>query len=148
MKNEKVNVRIELIQGGKVLSFDTELSAGSKIDHVAGTIAFRIIGLFQKSKKFGIKLGGFSFARKFDVKLVIAGNEVTGSQVILNGSMQFGLTLQDSEKSVTTFGAFIEELISDVMIGTSQMEIAIGDLLDAIGFKSEEIPAQIEETKE
>lgn len=94
----KTVVRIELTQKGKTISFNTEISDSCKVDQVAGTIAFRVISLFQKAKKFKINLDGFSFARKFDVKVIIEGKEASGTQVILNGSMEFGLTLQNNEK--------------------------------------------------
>lgn len=69
---------------------------------------------------------GFSFARKFDVKLEINGQEVDGTNTILNGVMKFGLTLQSSEKtrdaSMERFVAFITELVEEVINGTSQAE--------------------------
>ena len=131
---EKTTVRIELLQNGKAVHFSTDLSDDLKIPAVAATLAHRVVSLFQKAKKFRINLNGFSFARKFDVKIVIGGTEATGTGVILNGSMQFGLTLQDTEKSVRNFAEFIDELVTEVMTGASKVELdTIEELIE--GFK-------------
>lgn len=128
---EKTTIRIELVQKENVVHFDTELSDNLKIPAVTATLAHRIVSLFQKAKKFNINLNGFSFARKFDVKIVIGGTEATGTGVILNGSMQFGLTLQDTEKSVRNFAEFLDELVTEVMTGASKDELAtIDELLE------------------
>lgn len=134
-------IRIDLIQGEKIISFNAELSENLNISQVAGTLALRIVGLFQKVKKFNFKLDGFSFARKFDVKIIVEGKEASGSAVILNGSMQFGITLQNTDKSVTTFGEFVHELVNDVMTGAGNMEIDLPELLAEVGLSVEEVPA-------
>lgn len=131
--NATKQIRIDLIQGDKVVTFTTEMSENANISTVSGTLSLRIVTLFQKVKKFGFKLDGFSFARKFDTKITIEGAEVSGTDTILNGSMRFGITLQNSENSVERFGAFVHELVSEVMTGTGKMEIELSELLDEVG---------------
>ena len=62
---------------------------------------------------------GFSFARKFDVKITIDGKSADGTKTILNGLMRFAITLQDNEKSIERFNGFITELVLDVLTGES-----------------------------
>lgn len=129
---ENKSIKIELIQNGHIVSFSTEIN-DQKLSVIAGTIALRIVTMFQNIKKYKVNLNGFSFARKFDVKLIIEGKEVSGTQAILNGTIKFGLTLQNNEKSVAIFGDFIKGLVCDVLTGQSEAEIEIEDLLDEVG---------------
>lgn len=118
-------VKISLIQDKGTLEFSTPLRAKKNVETIAGTLSARIVALWLKSRKYKMNLG-FSFARKFDVKLEINGQEVDGTNTILNGVMKFGLTLQSSEKtrdaSMERFVAFITELVEEVINGTSQAE--------------------------
>lgn len=130
MKNKVI--RIELIQKGHVITFTTEIN-DEKLSVIAGTIAFRIVTMCQKVRKFKMNLNGFSFSRKFDVQLTIEGESANGTQTIANGSVHFGLTLQDKENSVERFGDFIKELVCDILTGTSKAEIELGELLEEVG---------------
>lgn len=131
MKNK--NIRIDLIQKDSVLSFTVEME-NEKLSVIAGTIAFRVVTMCQKVRKFKMNLNGFSFARKFDVQLTIEGESTNGTQVIANGTVAFGLTLQDKEQSIEKFGEFIKELVCDIMTGQSKAEVELTDLLEEVGY--------------
>lgn len=115
------SVRIELTNQSdstKSVSIETEIES-ENIQEVANTTAARILSLYKKAKKFKQSIG-FTFARKFDVKLVIDGYEVNGTQTILGGAMEFSITVQNSENSVNKFVEFINELTFDCLTQSSR----------------------------
>jgi len=118
-------IKITLIQEKGQLEFSTPIRAKKNVETIAGTLAARIIALHLKARKYKMNLG-FSFARKFDVKLEIGGKELDGTTAIMNGIVKFGITLQTAEKnrdaSWEKFAMFIEELVDEVMNGTAQAE--------------------------
>ena len=125
----KQTIKIELLQASNSpLVYSTEISDRAKNSVISGTLAFRIITLFQKARKYKMNLGGFSFARKFDVKITIQGVEASGTEVNGAGSIKFGITLQGNEKSVDQFHNFINDLVLDIMLGTSQVEDTFAEL--------------------
>lgn len=122
-------VKIELLQGdNSPLVFSTEISERAKLDVISGTLAFRIITLFQKARKYKMNLGGFSFARKFDVKITIQGAEASGTEIAGMNVVKFGITLQANEKSFENFHGFINDLVLDIMTGQSQLEDTFAEL--------------------
>lgn len=130
---KKQVIKIELLQGdNSPLVFSTEINERAKNDVVSGTLAFRIITLMQKTKKYRMNLGGFSFARKFDVKITIQGVEASGTEVVGKDVVKFGITLQANENSAERFHAFINELVLDIMLGTSQLEDTFAELKDEL----------------
>lgn len=123
-------IKIELLQGdGSPVVASTELDGRCKLDKVSGTLAFRILKLRQKAQKFRMNLGGFSFARKFDVKISIAGKSASGTESIGLGSIKFGITIQNNEKSAMRFHSFIEELVSELLCEDSKIIDTFDELL-------------------
>lgn len=124
-------VKIELLQGeNSPLVFSTPVES-NKLDEISGTLAFRIITLMKKARKYKMNIG-FSFARKFDVRLTIDGVSTDGTNALLNGLMKFSITLQDNEKSMERFHGFIEELVLEVATGQSALEGTFAELLEEI----------------
>jgi len=124
-------IKIELLQGENApLVFSTPIES-NKLDEISGTLAFRIITLMQKAKKYKMNMG-FSFARKFDVRLTIDGVSVDGTNAILNGLMKFSITLQDRPESMERFHGFIEELVLEVATGQSDLEGTFEELKEEI----------------
>lgn len=122
-------VKIELLQGdNSPLVFSTEISESAKLSKISGTLAFRIILLFQKAKKYRMNLGGFSFARKFDVRITVQGVCASGTEIVGKDVIKFGITLQANENSVERFHDFIKDLVIDILTGESQMEGDFADL--------------------
>lgn len=127
MAQVRKTVTVQLVQGNKGLSFPLEIES-NRIDEIGGTIAHRIKALFLKSKKYKMNLG-FSFARKFDVKISIDGQSIDGTTSILNGAMEFGLTIQNNKESLTRFVNFIDELTTDLLTGTSNEVYTLDEVL-------------------
>ena len=125
---------ITLVQGEQKLIFDTFIES-DKITEVSGTLAARIIALMVKSRKYKMNLG-FSFSRKFDVQISVEGlGEANGTETILNGLMQFGITLGLNEGSVQRFGSFIHELVFSVLVkDTVDNKEFEGELLEVLDF--------------
>jgi hypothetical protein len=122
-------IKVQLVQQGnesKNLTFTGQIEA-NKNTEIGGTIAGRILKLHRNARIFKQKLN-FSFARKFDVKLSINGKEISGSD-LLNGVIDFGLTVQNNEKSIEKFCAFIESLVTDVLTGENHAIYEMDEVL-------------------
>jgi hypothetical protein len=128
------NVSISLIQGDANLVFNTELSTRN-FTEISGTLSGRILSLMFRKKKYNMNLGGFSFARKFDVRIEIDGQGTSGTECIANGLVQFGITIQNNEKSFEKFHGFIGELIEDILTGRNVLEGTLEEILDAYGIQ-------------
>ena len=126
------NVSINLIQGEAKLVFNSELSSRN-FTEISGTLSGRILSLMTRKKKYNMNLGGFSFARKFDVRIEIDGQGASGTETIANGLVQFGITIQNNEKSFERFHGFIGELIEDILTGRNVLEGTLDEMLEAYG---------------
>lgn len=125
-------IKVELIQQGneaKNLVFTGQIEA-DKITEIGGTIAHRILKLYKNAKLYKQKLN-FTFARKFDVKLTIDGEEISGSS-LMNGVINFGLTVQNKEKSIEQFCNFIDTLVTDVLTGENQAIYEMDEVLNEV----------------
>lgn len=121
-------IKIELLQGENApLVFMTELSKDAKLDEVSGTLAYRILKLREKVKKYRINLG-FSFARKFDVQITIDGQSANGTEVNMASTVKFGVTVQSNDKSYKDFHGFISELVEAILTGENKAEGVYNDL--------------------
>lgn len=122
-------IKIELLQGdNSPIVISTELTEACKLKEVSGTLAYRLLKLRLKAKKFRMNLGGFSFARKFDVKISIGEKFASGSESIGLSAVQFGITIQDKEESQERFHGFISELVNDILCGDSKIEGEFAEL--------------------
>ena len=128
------NVSINLVQGESSINFNTELSSRN-FTEISGTLSGRILALMVRKKKYNMNLGGFSFARKFDVRIAIDGQSADGTNVIANGVVQFGITIQNNEKSFEKFHGFIGELVEDILTGRNVLEGTLEEILDAYGIQ-------------
>lgn len=128
------NVSINLVQGENSINFNTELSSRN-FTEISGTLSGRILALMVRKKKYNMNLGGFSFARKFDVRIAIDGQSADGTSVIANGVVQFGITIQNNEKSFEKFHGFIGELVEDILTGRNILEGTLEEILDAYGIQ-------------
>lgn len=129
----KQTIKIELLQGdNSPLVFSTEISEDAKMDVVSGTLAFRIITLFQKARKYRMNLGGFSFARKFDVKITINDVVLSGTEVNGMSSVKCGVTLQANEKSFDHFHGFLSDIVTAMFTGQHKLEGDFADLKDEL----------------
>lgn len=121
-------VTIKLIQSENVLTFSTELQT-ELTSEIAGTLSGKIIALMVRAKKYKMNLG-FSFNKKFDVEIIINGESASGTKVLLNGLMRFGITLKESVQSVNNFHSFITELVTDIATGRNLIEGELDEVLE------------------
>lgn len=124
-------IKITLVQKENELVFSTPVES-QKIDEISGTLSARIIALMVKSRKFKMNLG-FSFSRKFDVKIEIDGIEASGTETILNGLVKFGIAVQTNEASMDRFAEFIGELVNEILTGKNQLEGTFDELKEELG---------------
>lgn len=118
-------VKLELIQGDNNPLVFTRTIDTDVITEVSGTIVQNVLNLYAKTKKFKMNIG-FSFARKFDVKVTIDGVESSFNKVIASESVKFGITL--GEKSVERFAEFIHEFVTDCMTQQSDMVVDLEEI--------------------
>lgn len=123
-------VSINLVQGDSCINFSTQIES-IRFDEISGTLSGRILALMVRKKKYNINLGGFSFARKFDVRIAIDGIEASGTNTITNGVVQFAITIQNNEKSFQKFHGFIHELVEDILSGRNVLEGTLDEMLEA-----------------
>lgn len=130
---KKQTIKIELLQGdNSPLLFAIEMSADANLSEVSGTLAFRIMKLREKVAKYKMNLGGFSFSRKFDVKISVGGTSASGTEVLGLSSIKFGITLQANEASADRFHDFLNELVLAVLTGEDQIEGTFSELKDEL----------------
>jgi len=116
-------VKIQLLQGDKSpITVKTELTKDATLTEVSGTLAFRLIKLRQNAAEYKMNLGGFSFARKFDVRIAIDEVQTDGTTLLGHGEVVFSITLQNNEKSFNNFHKFIAKLTDDILTGESKIE--------------------------
>ncbi len=123
-------VSINLVQGEACINFSTQIES-IRFDEISGTLSGRILALMVRKKKYNINLGGFSFARKFDVRICIDGVEASGTNTIANGVVQFAITIQNNENSFNKFHGFISELVEDILSGRNVLEGTLDEILEA-----------------
>lgn len=112
-------IRIDLVQGEKMLTFEESVES-RKLDEISGTLAYNILTLRQDAKEFGVKLD-FSFARKFDVKIIIDGIEKSTSE-LFKSKVKFPCTVQSTDKSYEKFHKFIHRLVMNLLAGADRVE--------------------------
>lgn len=127
-------IKIELSQGENTPIVMSEQVESNKLTEVSGTLAYRILKLRQNAKRFKMNLGGFSFARKFDVKITIGENSASGTDTLGRSVVKFGITIQSKETSADNFNDFIGMLINDILCGDSQIEGDFAELKENLNF--------------
>jgi len=134
------NIKIELLQADKSPLTFIEAIESRRLDEISGTLAYRILALRQDAKEFNINLG-FSFARKFDVKITIDGQEQSGTEVF-KSMVKFGITVQGNEKSMEKFHKFINRLVLSILAGEGQIEGTYKELRNELkGAKAKSVSA-------
>ena len=71
----KTTLTLSFVQGANKLTLNRFEIDSVRISEIAGTLAHRIINARANMIKYGMKIKGFSFNRKFDVVLEINGCE-------------------------------------------------------------------------
>ncbi len=71
----KTTLTLSFVQGANKLTLNRFEIDSVRISEVAGTLATRIINARTNMIKYGMKIKGFSFNRKFNIELQINGGE-------------------------------------------------------------------------
>ena len=72
----KTTLTLSFVQGANKLTLNSFEVDSVRISEVAGTLATRIINARANLIKYGVKIKGFSFNRKFNIELQINGGEI------------------------------------------------------------------------
>ena len=108
----KTIINLSFVQGANKLTLNRFEVDSLRISEIAGTLAHRIVNARANMIKYGMKIKGFSFNRKFDIILQINGCE----EVCLND----------------LFAGILEAKISYMAKNEEQFKITSGKLCDII----------------
>jgi len=76
---------LSFVQGANKLTLNRFEVDSVKISEIAGTLATRIINARANLIKYGVKIKGFSFNRKFNIELQINGGEIVNLNDLFEG---------------------------------------------------------------
>jgi hypothetical protein len=81
----KTTLTLSFVQGANKLTLNRFEVDSVKISEIAGTLATRIINARANLIKYGVKIKGFSFNRKFNIELQINGGEIVNLNDLFEG---------------------------------------------------------------
>lgn len=130
VSNPAKKVILTLIQNETQIAFEVSVQS-EKISEISGTIANNVIALYNKKMKYKncLDLNGFTFARKFDLKLSVDSVEAGSNAVLGNSTIKFGLTI--TQGKVNNFVNFVQDLTTEILTGSSQLVVDYSELLQA-----------------
>jgi hypothetical protein len=76
---------LSFVQGANKLTLNRFEVDSVRISEVAGTLAHRIVNARANMIKYGMKIKGFSFNRKFNIELQINGGEIVNLNDLFEG---------------------------------------------------------------
>jgi methionine salvage enolase-phosphatase E1 len=126
MKTTKLN--IEFVQGTNRLNVSNVQIDSVKINEISGTIANRILTARANMKRYGMKVQGFSFNKKFDIVLSIDGCEAVNISDLFGGLFDAKITLQANAKSYERFANIIHDMTFNALTSENRNIVSIGEL--------------------
>lgn len=129
----KTIISLSFVQGANKLTLNRMEIDSVRITEVAGTIATRIINARKNMIKYGMKIKGFSFNRKFDIMLTINnGDSVCLNDLyegILDGRINYAA--KDNEQLIfnsNRIAEIIYDLVHLSMTGANQLVVDYSEL--------------------
>lgn len=104
-------------------SIDTEM-----ISEIAGTLVHNMKLIRDKSKKYRLDLGGFSFNRKFEIELTINEESATLNKILGQQSISFSTTLTDN--TFENFASMVYDLVEGMLTGANEEIVDFSELLE------------------
>jgi hypothetical protein len=128
----KTTLTLSFVQGANKLTLNRFEVDSVRISEVAGTLAHRIVNARANMIKYGMKIKGFSFNRKFDIILEINGCEsVSLNDLFLGDDNKVSYSAKNEEQFKIKSGILCEiiyDLVSLSMTGANELVIDYSEL--------------------
>ncbi len=128
----KTTLTLSFVQGTNKLTLNSFEVDSVRISEVAGTLAKRIITARINMIKYGMKIKGFSFNRKFNIELQINGGEIVNLNDLFLGENNKISYSAKNETELETKSRILSEVIYDLvslsMTGGNQLVIDYSEL--------------------
>jgi len=128
----KTTLNLSFVQGANKLTLNHFEVDSVKITEIAGTLAKRIITARANMIKYGMKIKGFSFNRKFDIMLQINGCEaVCLNDLFFGEDNKVNFSAKDEAQFKVKAGILCEliyDLVHLSLTGENQMVIDYSEL--------------------
>jgi hypothetical protein len=128
----KTTLTLSFVQGANKLTLNRFEVDSVRISEVAGTLAHRIVNARANMIKYGMKIKGFSFNRKFNIELQInAGEIVNLNDLFLGDDNKVNYSAKDEQQFKIKSGILCEiiyDLVSLSMTGANELVIDYSEL--------------------
>lgn len=130
---KKTIISLSFVQGANKLTLNQMEIDSVRITEVAGTIATRIINARKNMIKYGMKIKGFSFNRKFDIILTINNGDSVCLNDLFAGIVDAKVTYAAKDAEQLAFNSnrlaeIIYDLVSLSMTGANDLVIDYSEL--------------------
>lgn len=131
----KTTLTLSFVQGANKLTLNRFEIDSVRISEVAGTLATRIINARMNMIKYGMKIKGFSFNRKFDIQLQVNGCEIVSlNDLFLGDDNKVSFSAKDEQQFKIKAGILCEiiyDLVSLSMTGAKELVIDYSELKES-----------------
>jgi hypothetical protein len=131
----KTVINLSFVQGANKLTLNSFEVESLKISEVAGTLATRIINARANMIKYGMKIKGFSFNRKFNIELQINNCEsVNLNDLFLGEENKISYSAKNVEElkaKSEKLAEIIYDLVSLSMTGANQLVVDYSELKES-----------------
>ena len=131
----RTTLTLSFVQGANKLTLNRFEIDSVRISEIAGTLAHRIINARANMIKYGMKIKGFSFNRKFDVVLEINGCEsVSLNDLFIGDDNKVNFSAKDEQQFKVKAGILCEiiyDLVSLSMTGGNELVIDYSELKES-----------------
>ena len=128
----KTTLTLSFVQGANKLTLNRFEVDSVRISEIAGTLAHRIINARMNMIKYGMKIKGFSFSRKFNIELQINGCETVNlNNLFLGEDNKVNFSAKDEQQFKIKAGILCEiiyDLVSLSMTGGNDLVIDYSEL--------------------
>jgi hypothetical protein len=128
----KTTLTLSFVQGANKLTLNRFEVDSVRISEVAGTLAHRIVNARANMIKYGMKIKGFSFNRKFNIELQINGGEIVNlNDLFLGDDNKVNYSAKDEQQFKIKSGILCEiiyDLVSLSMTGANELVIDYSEL--------------------
>ena len=105
----KTTLTLSFVQGANKLTLNRFEVDSVRISEVAGTLAHRIVNARANMIKYGMKIKGFSFNRKFNIELQINGGEIVNlNDLFLGDDNKVNYSAKDEQQFKIKSGILCE----------------------------------------
>jgi hypothetical protein len=131
----KTVINLSFVQGANKLSLNSFEVESLKISEVAGTLAHRVINARANMIKYGMKIKGFSFSRKFNIELQINNcQSVNLNDLFLGEENKISYSAKNVDElkvKSQKLAEIIYDLVSLSMTGANQLVVDYSELKES-----------------